>query len=142
MYEHILLSIDLSDDASWQAPLEKALTLCETFKSSLHIVNVIPEMNIEAMQLYLPDDTKDNLVKSVTASLKGFIKDNVPTEIGAIACVAQGSIYSAILDTAKQVHADLIIIGAHRPTMGDFLLGPNSARVVRHAECSVLVVRA
>ncbi|MEP3300223.1 MAG: universal stress protein, partial [Pseudoruegeria sp.] len=37
--------------------------------------------------------------------------------------------------------ADLIVIGAHRPDFKDYLLGPNAARVVRHSECSVYVVR-
>ena len=141
MYERILLSIDLSDESSWQAPLEKALTLCKTFNSSLHSVNVIPDINFDVMQLYLPDDTENNLIKSASKALSAFIKDSIPNEIGAVACVGEGSIYSAILKTAEQVKSDLIIIGSHRPTMGDFLLGPNAARVVRHAACSVLVVR-
>jgi nucleotide-binding universal stress UspA family protein len=37
--------------------------------------------------------------------------------------------------------ADLIVVGSHRPAMKDYLLGTNAARVVRHAHCSVLVVR-
>jgi universal stress protein F len=32
-------------------------------------------------------------------------------------------------------------MGAHRPSLADFLLGPNSARVARHAGCTVTVVR-
>ncbi|MCP3869045.1 MAG: universal stress protein, partial [Gammaproteobacteria bacterium] len=28
-----------------------------------------------------------------------------------------------------------------RPELKDFLLGPNAAKVVRHAECPVLVIR-
>ena len=36
---------------------------------------------------------------------------------------------------------DLIIMASHRPELQDYLLGPNAARVVRHANCSVLVVR-
>ena len=38
--------------------------------------------------------------------------------------------------------ADLIIIGSHRPAMSTYLLGSNATTVVRHAGCSVLVVRA
>nr|MBC8445409.1 universal stress protein [Rhodospirillaceae bacterium] len=84
---------------------------------------------------------KANMLQSVNESLQDFIKTNIPGDIGAEACIAEGSVYSAILKTAKKMNSDLIIIGSHRPTMGDFLLGPNAARVVRHAECSVLVVR-
>jgi len=142
MYKHILLSIDLNEETLWPTALDKALIMCRTFNSSLHVVNVVPDLNDEIVQLYLPQDTEKNLVKSGLKSLQNFIENNIPAEIGAVACIGQGSIYSTILDTAKQVKADLIIIGSHRPTMGDFLLGPNAARVVRHAECSVLVVRA
>ena len=45
------------------------------------------------------------------------------------------------LSVAKQISCDLIVMASHRPGAKDFLLGPNAARVVRHANCSVTVVR-
>ena len=36
---------------------------------------------------------------------------------------------------------DLIVMASHRPELKDYLIGPNAARVVRHADCSVQVVR-
>jgi nucleotide-binding universal stress UspA family protein len=38
------------------------------------------------------------------------------------------------------LNATLIVMGAHRPAFQDYLIGPNAARVVRHAKCSVLVL--
>jgi nucleotide-binding universal stress UspA family protein len=35
----------------------------------------------------------------------------------------------------------LIVVGSHRPTMATYLLGSNAKTIVRHAKCSVLVVR-
>ncbi|MCV6603387.1 MAG: universal stress protein, partial [Cohaesibacter sp.] len=55
--------------------------------------------------------------------------------------VGAGSIYEEILQLAEQIDADLIVIGAHKPGLKEYLLGPNSARVVRHSKCSVYVVR-
>lgn len=46
-----------------------------------------------------------------------------------------------ILSHAKEVNADLIVIASHDPGWGDILLGSVAASVVRHAHCSVLVVR-
>jgi nucleotide-binding universal stress UspA family protein len=46
-----------------------------------------------------------------------------------------------ILGIAEEAGADLIVVGSHRPAMGDYLLGTNASRVVRHAGCSVLVAR-
>jgi len=42
---------------------------------------------------------------------------------------------------AKEKDVDLIIIASHRPGLQDYFLGSTAAKVVRHATCSVLVVR-
>ena len=47
----------------------------------------------------------------------------------------------AILPGKGELADELIVIGSHRPEMQDYLLGPTAAKVVRHAKCSVLVVR-
>ena len=52
-----------------------------------------------------------------------------------------GHAYNTILDEAEKSGADLIIIASHRPGLQDYLLGSTAAKVVRHANCSVLVVR-
>ena len=35
----------------------------------------------------------------------------------------------------------MIVIASHDPGLADYLLGSTAGRVVRHAHCSVLVVR-
>jgi nucleotide-binding universal stress UspA family protein len=56
--------------------------------------------------------------------------------------VRLGSVYNEVLDEADATGADLVVVGSHRPTMATYLLGSNAATIVRHAKCSVLVVRA
>jgi nucleotide-binding universal stress UspA family protein len=65
----------------------------------------------------------------------------LPAGMTANHLVGEGNVYEAVLTMAEQREIDLIVIGAHRPELRDYLLGPNAARVVRHAKCSVLVVR-
>ena len=52
-----------------------------------------------------------------------------------------GSIYVEILAEADDWGADLIVIGSHRPSMATYLIGSNAKTIVRHAKCSVLVIR-
>ena len=52
-----------------------------------------------------------------------------------------GGIYHELLQEASEWDADLIVVGSHRPVMSDYLLGSNAKTIVRHAQCSVLVVR-
>jgi nucleotide-binding universal stress UspA family protein len=55
--------------------------------------------------------------------------------------VLSGGVYHELLTEAAQWRADLIVVGSHRPVMSDYLLGSNAKTIVRHAMCSVLVVR-
>jgi nucleotide-binding universal stress UspA family protein len=70
------------------------------------------------------------------------VGERIPDGIPVQHVVACGTIYEEILDFARQHSVDLIVMASHRPELSDYLLGPNAARVTRHAACSVMVVRA
>ena len=54
-----------------------------------------------------------------------------------------GKPYEAIVDTAKQRHTDLIIVGSHGKTgLKRLLMGSVTERVIGHSETAVLVVKA
>jgi nucleotide-binding universal stress UspA family protein len=56
--------------------------------------------------------------------------------------VENGDVRECIIDSAARWHADLILLGSHgHKGMGRLLLGSVAESVVRHAYCSVLVVR-
>jgi nucleotide-binding universal stress UspA family protein len=56
--------------------------------------------------------------------------------------VVRGDARGKIVDVASKWKADLIVIGSHgRGGLGRFLMGSVSSAVVRHAPCSVHVVR-
>ena len=55
--------------------------------------------------------------------------------------VRQGGIYHEVLEEAKAINADLVVMSSHRPAMRTYFLGSNAGHVVRYAKCSVLVVR-
>ena len=55
--------------------------------------------------------------------------------------IRHGHAYNTILEVAEKENADLIILASHKPGLIDYFIGSNAAKVVRHAKCSVLVVR-
>ena len=73
--------------------------------------------------------------------LNAFNKENIPAGIKVRHIIACGTAYKEILNLSKKIKCDLIVLGSHRSKAQDFFLGPNSARIVRHAYCYVLVVR-
>jgi nucleotide-binding universal stress UspA family protein len=54
-----------------------------------------------------------------------------------------GKPYEALIETAKQKHADLIVVGSHgRKGLERFLMGSVTERVIGHADAAILVVKA
>lgn len=139
MYKEILLSVDLEDDNSWSKALPTAIEYAKSFGSRLHVISVVPEFGL--VRQFFPNDYENQLKESVKAKLREFTADRIPADISVRRIIAHGTIYEEINKAAEQVNADLVIMASHRPELGDYLLGPNAARVVRHSKRSVLVVR-
>jgi nucleotide-binding universal stress UspA family protein len=77
-----------------------------------------------------------DVAKARLATLAASVPEvDIGTEVGT------GTVHGGILEAAERVAADLIVLSSHRPSVADYLLGANASRVVRHAKCSVLVVR-
>jgi nucleotide-binding universal stress UspA family protein len=55
--------------------------------------------------------------------------------------IAQGKPGVQIVQVAREIGADLILVGAHHPAASDYFLGSTAARVARRAPCSVHILR-
>ena len=141
MYKDILLTIDLDQDASWEKALPTALEYANSFGANLHVMTVVPPFGMSIVGQFFPSDYEKQVLDAAMKALKDFVKTNVPNGRKVQHIVAQGTVYEEIIDTAQKIGADLIIIAAHGPRLQDYLLGPNAARVVRHSDRAVLVVR-
>lgn len=142
MFSRILLTVDLDDESSWRKPLPVALEYCNAFGAVLHIVTVMPEFRFPVVGSHFPADFETQARAELETQLQRFVDAHVPDGMVAThAVLAGGPVYERILDAAREQGSDLIVIAAHRPDLKDFLLGPNAARVVRHAAQSVLVIR-
>ena len=141
MYRNILVPVDLSDKHSWRKALPTAISLCETFQGKLHLMTVVPEFGLPMVGQFFPEGYEAKLRQHAAKQLRDFAAQQVPGEIECRRIVAEGKVYQEILKAADAIKADLVVMGSHRPELSDYLLGPNAARVIRHARCSVMVVR-
>ena len=141
MYKTILLAIDMNEPSSWEKALPAALEQAMSGGGKLHIMTVVPDFGMAIVGSFFPADYEKQALAEAGKALADFIGENVPGEVEAAHSVGHGTIYKEVLATAESVGADLIVMASHRPVQSDYLLGPNAARVVRHATCSVLVVR-
>lgn len=66
---------------------------------------------------------------------------SIPPELLLRTIVVPGIAWEAICRSAAEIDADLVVIGSHGHSTWDRILGTTAARVVDHADRSVLVVR-
>jgi nucleotide-binding universal stress UspA family protein len=141
MFKEILLPVDLGDPDSSKKALSTAVGLSRSAGARLHVLTVVPGFSMSIVSQYFPENFEEKSLSGAARQLNDYIGANIPSDIATQATVANGTIYEEILRVAAETGCDLIVMPSHRPELKDYLLGPNAARVVRHATCSVLVVR-
>ena len=139
MYSSILVPVDLDEPSSCARAVPAALALARCFAARVTLATVVPDRVAGQAAQWSAIAYRDLLARA-DARL-ALLADELGGETAVETRVGTGAIAGGILDLGRQVEADLIVLASHRPAMRDWLIGANAARVVRHAGCSVLVVR-
>lgn len=139
----ILVPVDfssLSDHA-----LDRAIVVAQHNKAALILVHVVEPVAYPVDFLVVPAEMEDaNLQLSRTAKerLGALAKEISGRGIPCESTVEIGRAYHQIVETARKKKADLIVLPTHGHTgLKHVYLGSTAEKVVRHAPCSVLVVR-
>jgi len=141
MFKDVLLAVDLNDEGSWVKALPVALDFVRASGGTLHVLTVVPNFGMSIVGQFFPKGYEKEVGEKVLVVLKEFVKTHIPDDVKTQRIVGEGTVYEVILNMAGKVNADMIVVSSGRDDLKDFLLGPNAARVVRHANCSVTVVR-
>ena len=140
MFRTILVPVDLTELEITRAALRKAEAIAEWTGAALRLLNVQVMLPANFMD-YIPADFDEQQKREAERSLEKLARRRSVPQERVSTIVRTGGVYPEILAEADSFGADLIIIGSHRPAMSTYLLGSNAKTVVRHARCSVLVVR-
>lgn len=103
-------------------------------------VGLPPELAHDDVFGVSPNRLVDRLLESARASLEKLGAEVPPGLLEGME-VRVGTPWNAICAEATAVEADLIVIGSHGYSGIDRILGTTAAKVVNHADRSVLVVR-
>ena len=140
MFKNILVAVDLDHDTLVDDLLRAASDIANTHRSQVHLLNVVAAAPAVVSQ-FLPENYEKMASGKIEKDLAALAAKVDLAEGAAASSVRFGDIYQEILAHAEQIGADLIIVASHKPDIGDFLLGTTASRIVRHASCSVLVIR-
>lgn len=135
MYDHILVPVSFDDDRNAPQAIEIAGKLVSD-GGRITLLHVMEQVPAYAMN-YIPEGFNDEAKLAIRASMMDMGGNGDNTE----AVVVEGHSGRTILDWAEQNGPDLIIIASHRPGLQDYFLGSTASQVVRHAQCSVHVLR-
>ena len=141
MFKTILLAVDMNDMPESGHVADAAVHMAECTGARLHIINVIPGSGMAMVGSFLGPEQANAIKTEARDKLTAWAKEAIPEYLLGKLKVTQGTIYHEIIKAAQELNAEVIVVGAHRPALKDYLVGPNAARVVRHAPQTVLVVR-
>ncbi len=143
MTPNIVALVDLDDESSWRKALPTAIDYARHTGARLHVLSIVPDgmFKMTVVAQLIPEDYEHRLIDDARQRLAMLVKQHEVDDVQLEQAVRFGSVYKEALRFARDVDADLIVVGAHKPELKDFLLGPNAGQIVRHASCSVWVVR-
>jgi nucleotide-binding universal stress UspA family protein len=140
MFKHILVPVDLADTDLAKSAIETAVSLARASGGAVRLLNVLPATPVMLAE-YVPADFDAQQRQSAEDALTIIAKESGLEAAAISTAVRQGGIYHEVLEEAKDMRADLVVMSSHRPAMRTYFLGSNAGHVVRYAKCSVLVVR-
>jgi len=145
----ILLATDGTKHSEAAAAMVRKLRLGD--EDSVKVISVVDmavPLAVDIYGGYLPDTTE--LEKTARESASKVVEESMAdltAKLQADGVTIEGDVLfgspdSRIVETAEDMHADMIVIGSHGYKRWErLLLGSVSNSVVQHAHCTVMVVR-
>lgn len=143
MIKSVLCAVDVSQPEVDGSVLKAAAKLAALDNAQLDVITVVPDFGMSVVGTFFEADFHEQAEEHAREALGEFVEATLGSEANKKIrhIVTNGRAYEKILSAAKEANTDLIVIGSHKPEISDYFIGPNAARVVRHASCSVYVVR-
>lgn len=136
MYRTIIVPIDLAQEEKGRHIVDLAIKLGGA-DARIILANIVEDLP-GYIAVELPAGLVEQSREDAHARLQAIAADaGITPEI----VVRNGHPGNEILDLSEEMNADLIMVASHRPGLQDYFIGSTAGRVVRHAKCSVLVVR-
>lgn len=140
MFKTILVALDLELGDHNGKILNAAKQIAEANAADVHLLNVVAAAPAVVSQ-FLHENFEQMASGEAQKELTRLGSELDPKTGKAKVMIRFGTVYQEVIAAAEKLGADLIVTGSHKPDVTDYLIGTNASRVVRHAACSVLVIR-
>ncbi len=141
MFKNLLLAVDINAPEGATNSALAAISMARAHGAVLHLLNVVPDTGMAIVSASLAPDHISHILEVADTEMNAWAKAQIPEDVDYRIHITEGTVYDQIIKVADRLNVDVIIVGSHRPELKDYLIGPNAARVARHADQSVFVVR-
>lgn len=143
IFKKVLFPIDFSEGAS--EVLQYALSIAEKDEAKIDVLHVIQEP-VEMMDVYLPNFSYDGLHEEMKEAsqknMEKFCEENIKGKADFEIHIRSGAPFVEIINAAKELDDDVIVMGTHgRSGIDHVLFGSTAEKVVRKSPVPVLTVR-
>ncbi len=138
--ERILVPLDFSEPSL--RALDEAVEFNRPYEAELILLSVVERGFYESPLLVRDSGALlENQARATEEKLEEICRSLGKKGVKCRTFVEFGAAYQAIIEAAKKVHANLIVISTHgRTGLAHVLIGSVAERVVQHAVCPVLVI--
>lgn len=143
MYKTILLPVDMQDKETARNSLLEAKRFLEEGAAELHVMAVLPGLNMPLVAAYFPDDAVEKALRGLKKDVQQLVQQVLPEHSARCHVhIGEGSPAREIIRMAEKLQADLIVMPSHNYSrVENILIGSVTSKVVERAHCSVMVLR-
>lgn len=140
MFKKILVPVDPAETGFAENALAKAAQFARDYGAKIHLMAVCPEVQ-SFVASQLPDGWQQREIEQ-TGVILDAIAARLEVPDGTVdQTVRMGSVYHEVIEEAERAGCDLVLMTSHKPGLSTYFVGSNAAHIVRHAPCSVMVLR-
>ncbi len=136
MNKKVLVAVDIARSGGNDICMKTAQDIAGTMDGDLVMMYVVEPIS-GYISLEIPDGLPEKRKSEAVEELRELAAQYGCSEV----VVREGAPATEILEQASEINADLIVLHSHDPGLSNYFLGSVASRVVRHAHCSVHVVR-
>ncbi len=138
MYKHILVAIDLSEEA--HGLMEKGVELAKKYGAELDVVHVMdwPLTGFDPVVGY-SSINDESLLEEMASSVQKMAAKHGMDDKHVHTLLGQPS--TTVANFAGELQADLLVVGSHGKRGWRALLGSTASAILQVAQCDCLVIR-
>ncbi|GAA5049491.1 universal stress protein [Erythrobacter westpacificensis] len=140
MYARLLAAIDREDEQGTRLIASRCAALANTMGASVSLIHVRLQPPASYGR-HLPWQWEADEAKEVRGWLQELARTHAFEDRLSGTFAPSGSVSREVAARARELGSDVIMVAAHRATLGRILLGSTAHAIMRDAPCDVLLVR-